>query len=200
MIDGPQALVEFDLLAHKSLISEKYFESHILDHAQRCADQFCQALSPQIFSSGQTVRRSDSPSQYRRPTPSTPGFSARDLFHEAFVCALRLKDELLLSRRKYRLVFFRPDDKFCPTTMAQDGDLPDYVRPGKNGVGPAKKLEDGKIKFCLFPALYSGLEEKIDSIHTNIVDIEHCAVDYRNFETDRDIQGLTLVSKAVVLV
>lgn len=137
-----------------------------------------------------------------------PGYSANEIFHECFLRALTLKYKLALSNKKYKLVFFKPGDWFDADTMTRNGDISDHSTPRrKDSRADAYRKHEAQnkcpIKMCLFPALYSGPDIKHDLNRSVGLGIDHCLVEYYNFEADEageNTQGFTLVVKAVVVV
>lgn len=220
MIDGSEKLFYFDLLAHKWLVSEKYFKSQVLfDTARTLAEKLCNILDPLISSNNPPI----SPRSLSSPAPhhlfteieqhfhtrSLPQYSASDLFHESFVSALKLKFDLTLANTMYKLVFPKPGDMFNTATMALDPDLPDcfsHVRKDRTTNGSKREEPENRIqiKMCLFPALYSGPTIKQSLDCKPEFGMEQCLVEHNNFtregSTDGGSQELSLVAKAVVLL
>jgi hypothetical protein len=131
------------------------------------------------------------------------------LFSEAFVRALTLKQQLVLSRNKYKLVFFRPGDRFDRDAMIGDGDgysafVPERVKRKMNGWPRQRRVaNDSRIKLCLFPALYARAEGELTQDYGVGVTVKNCLVECDNFVRDRTdvrVEGFTLVVKGVVLV
>lgn len=172
-------------------MSKEYFKSHILlSEVRELAGQLWRTLTPLMSSNNQSIGSASS----QNPSPSEHDHPS-EYFHEGFNRALTLKAGLLLSRRRYKLVFFKPGDKFNADTMTRDGEYNPFAR-----WKPPKRAEtEMAIKLCLFPALYSGPE---DRQHSTGVNARECVVKYHNFIPDKtDAQGLDyVVVKAVVLV
>ncbi|GAB1316044.1 hypothetical protein MFIFM68171_06254 [Madurella fahalii] len=209
---GPQTLYQLDILACKSVMSGGYFKSHILQTtAKILSDQFCNALAHLILPNDQTMVGAEPDGLF--PADGHPSHAENPVakvFTEAFVRALKLKQGLVLSRSKSKLVFFGPGDVFDPDTMIRDGDgYSAFVPPralGKKFKGwPRQRQaeENSSIKLCLFPALYSRPEGELTKDYGIGVSVRNCLVDCDNFVTDdADVGkgGFSLVVKGVVLV
>jgi hypothetical protein len=208
---GAQELLHLDLLSHKALISETYFQSKVLvEGAETLATRLCDTLSPIMLPDetlgGQTSQPLPSTNQHEHILGTMSRNSARDYFIQPFLWALQLKAQLLLSTNKYRLVFFHPGTKFHPGTMIRDFDADEHFIPKmkvrKSHQKPGQGVEpETAVKLCLFPALYSIPVQRQDQEQSVGVRIEHCVVDYDNFIRD-DNEGLDgiLMSRAIVLV
>ena len=129
-------------------MSQDYFEHHILQPtAKTLSDKLCNALGRLISPNDQTMAGAEPDGLFPAPaeaahsshstttttTTTTDENPVAKVFTEAFVRALRLKQGLLLSRSKYKLVFFRPGDVFDPDTMMREGD-------GYSALVPARVL------------------------------------------------------------
>ncbi|KAL2131320.1 hypothetical protein VTI74DRAFT_5259 [Chaetomium olivicolor] len=209
---GPQTLYQFDILACKSVMSEAYYKSHILQTtAKMLSSKFSRALAHLISPNDQTMVGAELdglfPAEDQSSHTEDP---VAKVFADAFVRALKLKQSLVLSRSKYKLVFFSPGDMFDSDTMIRDGE-------GYRAFAPARALgknlrdwrrqrqveENLRIKLCLFPALYSRPEGDLTRDYGVGVSVRNCLVDCDNFVTDgTDIRkgALSLVVKGVVLV
>ncbi|KAK4442554.1 hypothetical protein QBC34DRAFT_363502 [Podospora aff. communis PSN243] len=152
---GPQTLSELDLLAYYSLLSaagdefDSYSHSHFFtDTARSLSSTIVSALAHLI-------------------SPHTD--IASDTFVEPILRALKLKANLVLTRKRYTLVFPQPGDRFGPTTMIRDGESHRRVPPpGRSAIGarmkkgqrlPSRAVNGGeegraRVKLCLFPGLY----------------------------------------------
>ncbi|KXX74365.1 hypothetical protein MMYC01_209542 [Madurella mycetomatis] len=209
---GPQTLYQLDILACRSVMSEGYFKSHILPTtAKALSETFCNALAHIISPNDQTMVGAEPdglfPAGVHASQTENP---VATVFSETFVRALKLKQDLMLSRNKYKLVFFRPGDVFDSDTMIRDGDGYSAFTPAralgkKSKDWPRQRQAEGNsnIKLCLFPALYSRPEEGLTGDYGIGVSVRNCLVDCDNFITDDDGSGegeLSLVVKGVVLV
>lgn len=196
-------------------MSEAHFTSHILqDAATTLSEIFCTALTPLVSPNNQTIVGAEpyspsSPEEEDQLLKRQPESPVSELFAEAFVRALTLKQQLVLSRNKYKLVFFSPGDRFDPDTMIGDGDgysafVPERVKRKMNGWPRQHPVaDDSRIKLCLFPALYSRAEGELTQEYGVGVTVKNCLVECDNFVRDRtdvQVEGFTLVVKGVVLV
>ena len=179
-----------DLLAHQSLITGAHFQNHTLTEAAGAtAADLCDSIGHLISQEDSTLGEGSSQA------------ILVDLFTQAILRALDLKAKLLLSRRKYRLVFFKPGESFRADTMIWSGDAQEQftlIRKSK-GLGSKGNMASGvSIRLCSFPALYSVLEEGGDPLSG----VEGSTADYRNFVTPGTSvsHGDSLVVRAVVLV
>lgn len=209
---GPQTLHQLDILACKSVMSERYFQSHILPTtAGGLSERFCSALAHLISPNDQTMVGAEPEGLFPAEADASHTENAvATVFAEAFARALKLKQGLVLSRNKYKLVFFRPGDVFDPDTMMRDGDGYSAFTParalGKKWKGWPRQRQAGdssSIKLCLFPALYSSPEEGLTGDYGIGVSVKNCLVDCGNFVTDGADSGedvFSLVVKGVVLV
>ncbi|KAL2022213.1 hypothetical protein VTK56DRAFT_5823 [Thermocarpiscus australiensis] len=215
---GPQTLEQFEILAYKSVISEEYFVSHILQtSAKSLANQLYNALAHLISPNDDTMIGNTEPDDgslfpATEPPPSYPEHPVASLFTEAFVRALTLKQELVLSKAKYRLVFFQPGNLFNADIMIRDGDGDSAFVPmsalgkeaRKNWPKPRHVEKESRIKLCLFPALYSRRKEEVTAAFGIGVDVRNCLVDCDNFITGDQVDvgdgSFSLVVKGVVLV
>ena len=130
-------------------------------------------------------------------------------FFGAFFRALQLKQNLALSRSKYKLVFFVPGDRFDPDTMTRDGDgesafVPERVKRRHHGWPRLPAVAaDSTVKLCLFPALYSKPERELTYDSGSGVALKDCLVKSGNFvrgNADMGLDGFDLLVRAVVLV
>ncbi|KAH6842479.1 hypothetical protein B0I37DRAFT_382019 [Chaetomium sp. MPI-CAGE-AT-0009] len=214
---GPQTLEQFEILAYKSVISEQYFVSHILQSsAKSLANKLYNALAHFISPNDDTMIGAEpedgSVALAEEAHLSHIENPVASLFTEALVRALALKQELALSRTKYRLVFFQPGDLFNAENMIADGDGDSAFIPIRALGKDARKawprsrhMENGtRIKLCLFPALYSKRREEVTAEFGIGVDVRNCVVDCDNFITDDQTDvgdgSFSLVVKGVVLV
>ncbi|KAK4120041.1 hypothetical protein N657DRAFT_636917 [Parathielavia appendiculata] len=159
---GPQTLQQLEVLAYKSVTSEKYFLFHILQTtAKNLAIKLSSALAHLISPNDDTIIGASEKDHDENPVAS--------LFTETFIRALKLKQELALSGSKYRLVFFQPGELFNPDIMFRDGDgdsafVPMGVLARKQATkGWPRRLsveKGARIKLCLFPALYAKRKEE----------------------------------------
>ncbi|KAB5511378.1 hypothetical protein GE09DRAFT_1272229 [Coniochaeta sp. 2T2.1] len=113
---GPEMLSQLDFLACESLMSESYFLSHVvMENARTLAGQLADALACFVPPKNQTP-----PSlEYDRPPghDTTGRNPAAEDFIAGLARALELKAKLVLSRKRYKLVFFVSGDKFDPEAM-----------------------------------------------------------------------------------
>lgn len=207
---GPQTLDQFEILAYKSVISEGYFVSRILQtSAKSLANKLSNALAHLISPNDDTMIGAE----LEDGSLSSVENPVANLFTEAFVRALTLKQELVLLKTKYRLVFFQPGDLFNADTMIRDGDGDSAFVPTralgkearKDWPRPRHMEKNSRIKLCLFPALYSKRKEEPTTAEFGIgVDVRNCLVDCDNFITDSQTDvgdgSFSLVVKGVVLV
>lgn len=143
----------------------------------------------------------------RDPAPVQDILSG-EIFVPAFELALKLKSKLLLSKTRYKLVFYKPGDLFDPESMTRDGDgvteevMSKYSRgiPGLLKRGTAENQSE--IRLCIFPALYSGLEDGGENnLDAETDSIDRCIVNSSQLMEDGSSVGLQefdLVVKAVV--
>lgn len=182
-------------------MSESYFLSHfVLEDAKTLAGQLADALACFIPPKEQTPLSIEY---------DTPGHNAAaDDFIPGLVRALELKAKLILSRKKYKVVFFVSGDRFDPEAMVRDTDTRSNLIPSRkrNRMGLSTRQEtdnEAPVRLCLFPALYSKDEEDHDIGEGIGVGISDCLVNYANFTvSDADaIDGTyKVVVKAVVSV
>lgn len=191
-------------------MAEAYFQTHYIEHtAGLLAENLCGPLSRLMMMTSNIratggVRPSEPPS----PPRSVDSGPLSEVFIQAFVHALQLKAKLLLSPHKYKLVYFRPGDRFRPDRMVRDADTGDLPNPRTRGKIPFRhsKSETARevpIKLSLFPALYlvPGETNNFEQSFEN--DFRRCLIDHQKFITDavgEAGEGAVLVVKAVVLV
>ncbi|KAB5583301.1 hypothetical protein GE09DRAFT_296074 [Coniochaeta sp. 2T2.1] len=163
---GPKILSQLDFLACESLMSESYFLSHVvLEKAKSLAGQLADALACFIPPKDRTPLSLE----YDPPGHETTGRNpAADDFIPGLVRALELKAKLILSRKRYKVVFFVSGDKFDPEAMVRDTDTRSNSIPRRkrNRMGLFKRHEtdnEPPVRLCLFPALYSKEEEEHDT-------------------------------------
>jgi hypothetical protein len=207
--DGPETLYQLDLLAYNSVISTDYASRILQDTAKYLLDRFCKALA-HVISPNNVTNLGAGPACLQSPAAESavdPEHMVAGVFSEAFVRALQPKHNLVQSRSKYKLVFFKPGERFDLDTMRCDNDgwsafAP--VRARKKMSGWTKQPEDGtRIKLCLFPALYSRPVRKPTRDFGTGLDVRSCLVESDNFvRDDADIgsNGFVLIVKAIVLV
>lgn len=196
-------------------MSETYFTSHIFqDAATVTSAAFCEVLTPLVppndVSMSDTAPIAQFLPEHEGKTTRQPGVSLPELFSEAIVRSLTLKQNLTLSRTKYQLVFFRPGQQFDPQSMIRDGEGysafdPAQMRGKRNSWPGLKPLADGaRISLCVFPALYSKDEEDLETLRDRLgVTVTSCLVKSDNFvrdATDIPGEGFELVVKGVVMV
>ena len=201
---GPKLLSQLDLLACESLMSESsHLPQVVKENARILAGELLDALACFI-----------SPEDEKPPSvqdglsgDDASGDSAAEIFTECLVRALQLKASLVLSRKRYKLVFFVPGDKFDGTVMMPDTDRYSNFLPRRkrNRMGLPKRCEvDGEraVRLCLFPALYCKGEEGHDGDEGIGVGIEDCLVNFANFDVGGadGIGPYKVVVKAVVSV
>ncbi|KAK3292017.1 uncharacterized protein B0H64DRAFT_408729 [Chaetomium fimeti] len=214
---GPQTLEQFEILAYKSVISEGYFVSHILQtSAKSLANKLYNALAHLISPNDDTMIGAEPEGGSVFPAEEAHSSNIErpvaSLFTEAFTRALTLKRELALLKTKYKLVFFRPGDLFNTDTMIRDGDGDSAFVP-KRALGkevrkdwprPRYMEKNSRIKLCLFPALYSRRKEELTAEFGIGVDVQNCLVDCDSFIADDQVDvgdgSFSLVAKGVVLV
>jgi hypothetical protein len=197
-------------------MAEAYYQSHILEHtAKTLSGKFSRALAHLLSPNDQTMAGAapdrlfpaeSSPSHTEEENPS----AVARVFTEAFVRALKLKQELLLSRSQYKLVFFGPGEMFDPDRMMRDGEGYRAFAPGRDWPRQRTQAkEDGgglerRVKLCLFPALYARGEKELPGEYGVGVSVRNCLVDCDNFITgdaNDVVDGMfSLVVKGVVLV
>ncbi|KAK4243272.1 hypothetical protein C7999DRAFT_18360 [Corynascus novoguineensis] len=215
---GPQMLKQLEILAYKSVISEEYFTSHILQATTKSlAGKLYEALAHLISPNddpfiGADLENGDLFAEKEAHSPNTENPVA-NLFTEAIVRALELKQELVLSRSKYKLVFFNPGDVFDSETMIKDGGGESAFIPiraltkntRKDCLGQRCKDENTRIKLCLFPALYSRPKKDLTAEFGVEVNVGNCLLDCANFITNENQMGtedgsFSLIVKGLVLV
>ncbi|KAL2193642.1 hypothetical protein P885DRAFT_63838 [Corynascus similis CBS 632.67] len=215
---GPQMLEQLELLAYKSVISEEYFTSHILqDTAKSLSGKLYEALAHLISPKVDTLIGADlgdgnlfAEKELCSPNTENP---VANFLTEAIVRALELKQELVLSRSKYKLVFFNPGDVFDPQTMIKDGGEESAFIPirtlikkaRKDCLGQRHKDENTRIKLCLLPTLYSKPKKNLTADFGVDVNVGNCLLDCANFITNGDQMGMedgsfSLIVKGLVLV
>ncbi|KAK4240613.1 hypothetical protein C8A03DRAFT_31320 [Achaetomium macrosporum] len=222
---GPQTLYQLDVLACKSVMSEAYYQTHILQaSAKTLSTKFSSALAHLLSPNDQTTAGAEPDGLF--PSHCSSGSSSSShhteenpvakVFNEAFARALTLKQDLVvLSRSTYKLVFFRPGDVFDPHTMMRDGEGYRAFAPARARAREKKVAEDlrdqrraegegSRVKICLFPALYSRPERELTGDDYGVgACVTNCLVDCDNFVADEPDTGegmFSLVVKGVVLV
>ncbi|KEZ39239.1 hypothetical protein SAPIO_CDS9910 [Scedosporium apiospermum] len=210
--DGPEVLSQTDLLAHQSLISEPYFESDFLVKAVKdFTDRFCKELSNCMRQDNPIARKLGTgsvPPVERDPAPVQDILSG-EIFVPAFELALKLKSKLLLSKTRYKLVFYKPGDLFDPESMTRDGDgvteevMSKYSRGSLGLLKRGTAENQSEIRLCIFPALYSGLEHGGENnLDAETDSIDRCIVNSSQLMEDGSSVGLQefdLVVKAVAM-
>lgn len=180
-------------------MEKSHFDTYLLEESRRASSEVCDALRPMVPLDN--AAHNDSFQDVGKS-------SMAEKFEQGVKLALQLKAKLLLSHGKYKLVFYKPGDKFWPDTMMKDGDLPDQILPrNPSGQKSFKKGQTSQkpipIRLCLLPALYYDSSAGQAKDHSAGIDIMQCVVNYRNFVCDKeeeDAKGLVLVAKAVVLL
>ncbi|KAI1844731.1 hypothetical protein JX265_007011 [Neoarthrinium moseri] len=123
-----------------------------------------------------------------------------------FTHALRLKADLLLTRKRYKAEFVQIDTNFDPGTMKQDGwSYEGLTQEGSTGTTATPPTPQQRVRMCLFPAIYSVPLEGVEKEWSTGVALHNCVVDYRNFITTGDSwtawerSQATLITKALVI-
>ncbi|CAJ2501485.1 Uu.00g043380.m01.CDS01 [Anthostomella pinea] len=183
---GAEELRWLDLRAHKSWLSSKGFEVNILKTlASRHAYELVKLLV-----------------QLREHDPHDLEKSFQSIFEKA----LRLKGQLELSNKRYKLVFPPPGSSFEPQAMKRDGSGYHANNNGVQGEQGGQGIMDygqHKVKLCLFPAIFS-YDRPVPHRHLHPrIDVDECVLERTNFFIDDAAFGgeiATVVTKAVVLV
>jgi hypothetical protein len=187
-------------------MSESYFLSHVvLEHAKSFAGQLADALACFIPPKDQTPL---SPEYDPSGHDTTRRNTAAEYFIAGLVRALELKAKLVLSRKRYKLVFFASGDKFDPEAMVRDTDTRSNSIPKRkrNRMGLPKRQEpdnEAPVRLCLFPALYSKEEEEHGKGEEIGVGISDCLVNCANItvsDADAIDRSYKVVVKAVVSI
>ncbi|KAI8948410.1 hypothetical protein F4801DRAFT_556841 [Xylaria longipes] len=218
--DGPHGLKTVDVLAHKALVSEPYFESAIIqtkskESAVRLAKMIGLLLTADHNPCGETIMENGS-SDSSAGAEYSVFSAATDLFQDVFASALRLRARLLITGKRYQAIFARPGQEFDASTMNKDG-------WNYNGYNPRRKSrtkvnakhsnssnttrsDDGVqgeiVKMCLFPAIYEYSAKPTHDLGL-MLEAKSLVVDYNNFTTPDELSledlSTAVVSKAVVL-
>lgn len=179
---GQQVLRKLDLIAIKSLTSEKDLMNNvILEKTKWLGPLLLGALNCFLPLESRDISQRLSRSQVEKGV-----FSELDstLSH-----ALSIKLELTLSMRRFKFIFFKPGALFHAKSMRSD----DLQNAGSSA-------NDQKIRLCILPALYSvpaeeagGCEERSSGLTAN------CNMSLTEAEMD-ELGSLDLVEKAIVLL
>jgi hypothetical protein len=210
-LDGHQGLRNLDLIVHKSLLAEPYFETNILlPKAKRLsmevADLIDLLLGEQVGKTNAIARQYAEDNHVRNDAVDfLPDISLTELLQGVILEALKLKMNLLLRQTwRYEFVFFPPESEFQPETMRIEGQYFPQVHP---------KLENGessqpqvRIKLCIFPALYAYEQPAQNEALTEADDISELLTTYKIFLPSKKVPPpqqpgrVTFISKAVVIV
>ncbi|RYP47953.1 hypothetical protein DL768_006108 [Monosporascus sp. mg162] len=212
LIKASSSVLEtIDRLAHKSLISEAYFETQLLPStSSELAANLAETLS--------TLSTTDNNSlEYYRIDSSDeefPPLSPVDSFRGIFSNALKLKADSLVTGKQFKAVFPPPGICFDPNSMNKDGwnfdgyeqraKLNQKRKPGAIVQGASYGADTETVKLCLFPAIYCRSMPGSDTGLGPISDVDKLVVDYANFVSpDREeTEGppWKVISKAVVSI
>lgn len=207
-LDGLQELQAADMSAHKSVLQDPYFETHIVrEAALEVLSTFSSALSCLVDSASadssdnnarQLQEPEDLASEDSASETSVP--SIIDAFQSTFIKAFLLKSKLVLCHGKFRIVFIYPGASFDPILMKPDGWTYDGFAPRGAGI-PHETESAGPVKICLFPAVYALPSSPTDDL-TEPLSIDS-VLNYDNFIKDELVVNLDeaiLVAKAIVLI
>jgi hypothetical protein len=133
---------------------------------------------------------------------------AAEFFVDGLVRALKLKANLVLRHKRYKLVSFVSGDKFDPEAMVRDTDTSSNFLPKRkrSRMGLPKLHEannEAPVRLCLFPALYSKKEEEPDRGEGLAVGLTDCLANCANFvvgDADTIDGSYKIVVKAVVIL
>jgi hypothetical protein len=197
LLAGPQTLADLDLLAYHSVLSDaeenehSYFHSHLLTNTARSLSSKIVHAIANLISSVTEPPHTDTNS---------------DIFVEPILHALKLKANLILTRKRYTMVFPQPGDTFDHITMIPNGQSQRQVPPpGQFAVNSRTKKverlhhrswngeaeEGARVKLCLFPGLsvYAERDEEEDEVRSFRgkqsgvgVNVRNCLVQCDNFE------------------
>ncbi|KAK1760103.1 hypothetical protein QBC47DRAFT_366392 [Echria macrotheca] len=158
---GPQTLSELDLLAYHSILSAAEDEYDSYSHAHLFTNT-AHSLSSKIVGAIAHLLSS----------PNNTDIASDDTFVEPILRALKLKANLVLTRKRYALIFPQPGDCFDATSMLRDGESHRQVPapPGRSVIAAAAGMRNGqrlhqrsvdgegegrdRVKLCLFPGLH----------------------------------------------
>ncbi|RYP76032.1 hypothetical protein DL770_007310 [Monosporascus sp. CRB-9-2] len=209
--ESSSALETIDRLAHKSLISETYFETQLLPNiSSELAANLAETLS--------TLSTTDNTSlEYHRIASSDEEIqplSPVDSFREVFSKALKLKADSLVTGKQFKAVFPPPGVCFDPTSMNKDGwNFDGYEqrakfnqkrKPETIARGASRGADTEAVKLCLFPAIYCRSMPESGTSLGPVSDMNKSVVDYANFVSPNreDLEGppWKVISKAVVSI
>ncbi|KAF2181358.1 hypothetical protein K469DRAFT_713793 [Zopfia rhizophila CBS 207.26] len=202
---GIVALRNLDLLAHKSLISEHYFDLDIImSKSKELASLLSNTLAPFLTPSSPVIGDSEVTDEDVLEPDFFAVVPAAESFPEVFARALRLKSKLFLSQKRYQFIFPQPGDEFSPETMKENGQSYDeYVERDKRNRVHGVPNNRQRVILCLFPSLYSYSLPAAGEGRATKTDAEDVVVNYQNFSLDSALsstQQPSLVAKAIVLI
>lgn len=219
---GTTALRNMDLLAHKSLVSEPYFDSDVVmarskELATLLSTTLAPFLTPNPPATGANPGNPSNTHESEQDIFESGFFTvipATESFPESFAQALRLKSSLFLSEKQYQLFFPQPGDAIDAETMSESGrdfEAHQYKRRRRWSKGEKSQalshtnaqVGRKRVKLCLFPGLRSWPRKAGDGDWAMRLGAEEIVVNYRNFSARGEPSSThdpELVAKAIVLV
>ncbi|RYP04018.1 hypothetical protein DL764_004712 [Monosporascus ibericus] len=116
---------------------------------------------------------------------------------------MRLKTQLLLDEKHYRLELCTPGTPFSQQTMKRHG----YSGSAANRIGgplasagASQEADGGRVKICLFPTVWTYYRPPPPIQHDVTARVENHVVNYRNFIQKKGEESgyPQIVAKAVV--
>ncbi|KAK6857666.1 hypothetical protein PG995_006493 [Apiospora arundinis] len=142
---GPEALHQIELLAYKSLISQRHFDEQLVASRSRTlSERICHVLEPLFRGDPEPERAGGSDAAV-----VSPDATLSDMFEDPVERALQLVAKLYLTDRSCVWQFAQPGCKFDAPTMRVAGQTADH-----------SSIKGSTVLLCIFPALYMSKEPK----------------------------------------
>ncbi|RYP15475.1 hypothetical protein DL765_005682 [Monosporascus sp. GIB2] len=194
--DGSDALRSMDVLAHEAWMSEPKFATEVLHKkSKEMARGLATFLAPVLQSNILTEETTHFEMFLEYP--------AEISFEPVFAEAMRLKTQLLLDEKHYRLEFCPPGTPFSQQTMKRhgySGSAANHTGCPLASAGASQETGGGRVKICLFPAVWTYYRPPPPMQLDVNARIENHVVNYRNFiQKEDEVSGYPqVVAKAVV--
>ncbi|KAK7941500.1 uncharacterized protein PG986_013887 [Apiospora aurea] len=188
--DGPEALLQINLLAYKSLTAQPHFDAHLIAGRSRTlSEHICHVLEPVLFrgSEPELPRKVDG-SEAAAYVVSSDAMTPPDLLEDAVQSALQLAAKLYLADRWCRWRFAQPGCRFDARAMRVDVGQVAAVHSSSSG-----SVEDEpRVRLCVFPALYMSKTPKGSRPYEGS--------EGAGIRGQEDLRDYKLVAKGLVLV
>ncbi|RYP70523.1 hypothetical protein DL769_004937 [Monosporascus sp. CRB-8-3] len=189
-------LDNMDVLAHEAWMSEPKFATEVLyKKSKEMANGLATFLAPVL-----QLNMLNGEANHFEMFPEYP---AEMSFEPVFAEAMRLKTQLLLDEKHYRLEFCPPGTPFSQQTMKRhgySGSAANHVGARLASGGASQEAGGGRVKICLFPAVWTYYRPPSPVKLDVNARVENHVVNYRNFiQQEDEVSGYPqIVAKAVV--